>query len=669
MDIENRRPILLKISISIILPLILYWGDFVILAKEALYNELTTYILLMPFLVGYLIYRLRHVILASISFPSKDPALIGSQTVYDLLGYALCLLAVFMKWYGSYTFNPLEYHIGSLPLFISGIILIIFNRRTFRVLLFPVFFTLFLVPPPLNMAQRAGAFLSVLSALFSYRLMNWLGYPVTLGSDFGTPIIYLQTVEGSVLPFAIDLACSGLYSLIGLVIFTTFFAYISKGSLRRKALFFVSGFPIIYLLNIIRITVIVLVGYYMGTGRALDTIHLLGGWTLTFIGTLIIILISEKVFKIAINPRVIDSCQHEPLGNLCNKCGRILKISETPLLRQDLFKLVGLLIVVIFVATVQVPTFTLTSAQAEVLVKDPSGDEVTQSILPEIEGYDLDFFYRDYNFERIAGQNASLLYVYDYVEEDQPATIWVQIEIGETRGNLHNWELCLISYPALIGDPVCYERVDQRDIHLIENPPLSARYFAFNEINKTTTQVVLYWFTQTIFETRAGYEYMWSKISVIKYVPRPEDFYIAEAKILPIAKAIAEYWQPIGRWSEVSLTLARYGPYLIGITSLVILGLVIYNQLIENSKRTSASMIIDKITNVEDLKIIQAFKDTGKDGLSETEILEKISLDSEEFILRDYLVDWLRNAEDMGIVEQSLANRDNRPYMTWILKT
>ena len=60
--------------------------------------------------------------------------------------------------------------------------------------------------------------------------------------------------------FSIDVACSGVYSLIGFVIFAVFIAYINRGKLYGKLAILLLGIPLIIVLNIIRITTILAIG-------------------------------------------------------------------------------------------------------------------------------------------------------------------------------------------------------------------------------------------------------------------------------------------------------------------------------------------------------------------------------------------------------------------------
>jgi exosortase/archaeosortase family protein len=85
--------------------------------------------------------------------------------------------------------------------------------------------------------------------------------------------------------FSIDVACSGVYSLIGFLIFAVFIAYITRGRLWDKGAILVLGIPLIIALNVIRITTILAIGNAYGDELALQVFHALGATVLMFIGT------------------------------------------------------------------------------------------------------------------------------------------------------------------------------------------------------------------------------------------------------------------------------------------------------------------------------------------------------------------------------------------------
>jgi len=669
MEIQGKTTLGVKTLVAILAPSILYWQDLVLVANEALKSDLSTHILMVPFLMAYILYRIRGMLAASTSEQFNRPSIKTHIPWEELVGALLCLLAYLIKWYGSYTFQPLEYHVASLPLFVAGIILIVFNTQTLRTLLFPIAFLAFLIPPPIELAQTAGAALSTFSSQAAYTLLKTIGLPVSLSNTYLSPVISLQTPSGAEIPFAIDIACSGLYSLIGFILFAIFTAYIARGPFQKKLIILSLGLPLVYVLNILRITMLVLIGYYFGPNLALSTFHLLGGWTLILFGTLILLTLAEKFIKIQIFRKTSETCPYcnEDNGKgYCLNCGKILQTTRGIFSKTDAAKLTLILAITISLLFIQVPVFALTEGAAEVFVQNPTGKPTSTKILPKLEGYELRFVYRDVEFENISGQDASLIYQY-VPQTPSKQSIWVGLEIGSTRGCLHKWEVCLITWPQTHGGKVRVNQLDLRDIHLLDNPPLSARYFAFQEKGSNNTEVVLYWYTRSIFKTEEGYQQKWSKISVIAYTHNPKEHRAVEDEILPASMAIANYWNPITTWSWTALAIAENGPTLIAISGTLLLLTLIFTLYIKWKNEIGARHLYNQISDPEDRQILDSIKELKRKSANESNISSKYKELSGKEIDIEKLHKRLVEAEKSDLIKTKIKNIYDEPYIIWKL--
>lgn len=666
MVIRGRISLGVKVLIVVLAPAIIYWQDLFLVASEALKSDLSSHILVVPFLFTYIVYRIRRMLLLSVSSLFASTTSSRTLPVEEVAGALLCLLAYLIRWFGSFTFQPLDFHVASLPLFVAGIVLIVFNTQTLRILLFPIVFLAFLLPPPLEIAQSAGAALATLSSRASYAILKTVGLPVSLLEAFGTPVIFLSTSSGEEIPFAVDIACSGLYSLIGFVLFAVFTAYLARGPLPKKAAILSMGLPLIYGFNILRITLIVVIGFYLGADAALSGFHLLGGWVLILLGTLLLLVIAEKILNIRIFGTTSDACTHSVVDDeegFCVVCGKILEIPAVGFSRSEALKLVLVLAFVVSSLFIQVPVFALTEGRAEAILKSPAGDEKTLKVFPRIEGYELGFVYEDVAFENISGQDASL--IYQYVPENRSKPIvWVGLEIGSTMGCLHRWEVCLIRWPQTHGRRVLYTQLDLRDIHLLDNPPLSARYFAFQRKSTNDTQIILYWYTRSIFETEEGYEQKWSKISVIQYIRNPREYEAAEDELLPFAEAIAGYWQPVITWSWAALAIAENGSILLAITATLLAVAGAFSFYLRRNKINAAKKTYTLISDKEELSILKAVK-----TLKEPRNIPKIAAKYEELSGEEIDLEKLRKklfeAVETGLIEMKITSQNDKPYINW----
>ena len=238
----------------------------------------------------------------------------------------------------------------------------------------------------------------------------------TLSTNFGGPIITLIRPDLTTSAFNVDVACSGIYSIIGFTIFALFIAYLTRGKLVNKLAILAMGIPLIIALNIIRITTILAIGYNFGENLALQIFHTVGATALMFIGTILLLAITEKAFK---QPKPTPPCPTcnptpKPFEPFCPNCGKLFKQVKLRLTRADIAKIFCVALVTIMLLSIQAPVFALTKAPPYVMVQTPKGIQTNTSIslLPNVNGYALNYVYRDTQFEQLSGDDQALIYAY-----------------------------------------------------------------------------------------------------------------------------------------------------------------------------------------------------------------------------------------------------------------
>jgi len=669
---NSNAALSIKVATILFTTLAIYQQDLTILGNEALRSELMNYTLAIPFLLTYLLYRKRKMLKAVTSFETsttKRKAILPNEAV---IGALLCVTAFLLYWHGSYTFHPLEYHMVSLPLFIAGCTLIIFNTRTLKVLVFPIAFLLFLTPPPLEIIYTANTTLSAISSEAAYVTLKAIGLSVTLSTQYGIPVLILKKPGEIPLTFAIDIACAGIYSLIGFTIFATFVAYIARGVAWRKATIFLTGFPLMYGLNIARIITIVLIGNQYGMEAAMQAFHLLGGWALISLGTLILLTLSEKIWKIQFStakPKTA-SCSYckestENKQHLCLACGKLLNPMNIKLSKRDMSKIAILVVSSVLIINLQVPVFALTEGPAEVTIQTLGGEQTVTQILPEVPGYATKFVFRDKRFEEIAKQDASLAYAYKPTNTSE-TIVWVSMEIAKTRSSLHRWEVCFITWPLQEGYQPRVTQLSLRDVQLLQNPPITARYFAFQDKKSNLTQVILYWYENALFHSGTSQEQEHVKISLVAFAKTPEDVPIIEEQLLPFGKAIANHWQPIKTWSQIALLISQNGINLITII-IALLATVLSYQVIKNlGKKKSKLNLYNKLALQEERLILKAAYQAAKaDKPTGNAIASHYQKLAGKTIEINRLLQKLNQAEETGLIKRDITSREDEPTLIW----
>jgi len=671
---NSNAALSIKAATILFATLAIYHQDLTILGNEATRSELMNYMLAIPFLLTYLLYRKRKMLRAFISFETSTTKRKTTLPNEAFIGALLCAIAFLLYWHGSYTFHPLEYHVVTLPIFIAGLILIMFNAKTLKALAFPIAFLLLLTPPPIEKVYAAGSPLSAISSEAACQFLKTIGLPVSKSTQYGTPIITIQSQSAS-LTFAIDMACAGIYPLIQFSIFAIFVAYITRGSPLQKTTTLLAGFPLIYALNITRIIIILLIGHQYGIETAMNAFHLFGGLALIFLGTITLLFLSEKIWKTQIfaTKHKTEPCPNcsqstEKKQNFCFACGKLLKNMNIEISKRDVSKIAALLISAILITTLQVPVFALTQGPAEVIIQslvDQLSNQATTQVLPEIPGYTLQFSYRDKKFEELSRLDASLGYVYVPLEKTE-AKIWVIIDIAKSRPSLHPWEVCLITWPQEHGYQPGSKQLDLRDITLLQNPPITARFFAFEHIKSNTTQVVLYWYESAPFNTTQGSQQEHVKISLITAANKPEEIHETENRLLPIGEAIANYWQPIKTWSQIALTIAQNGAQLTIIPIFLLATTLTYHYLKNRERKKSKQNFYHKLALKEDRLILQAAHQAAKeDKPTGNTIATHYQKIIGKPIEPEFLHKKLNEAEKAGLIKRDITSKEDEPTLIW----
>jgi len=656
--------------------LIIYWQDLIIIWTDALKSDMTNYILAIPFLLVFMLYRKRKVLKAVVQWEKSEAPSIGAFGIEELIGLAMCLSAFFLYAYGSYTFNPLEYHLFSLPFFVAGCTLFLFNYQTIKVLIFPIAFLFLLIPLPAKTMYAAGSQLSVLTSNVVYGLLKAFGLPVKLSSAYETPAIIIQNSSGQPIPFAIDIACAGIYSLLGFTVFAFFLAYITNGPARKKLGLFLTGFLLIYGLNIVRVTILVLVGYQWGLDAAIGLLHTTGGFVLIFLGTLFMLLLGERALKIEFfgakirsQPCPICEQNHQENENFCSLCGRFLDSIKVNITKKDIWKIMVLLIIGVIIVNLSLPAFVLTNKN----FMEITGTKETQQFLPTIPGYEPQFLYRNTQFEKWSQQDASLVYTY-YPNNQSYAPIWIGIEIADSYSKVHRWEICLVTYPA---PSEVVTSLELKDVQILENPPLVGRFFVFRPIRSNLTQAVLYWYGKAAFKSGSGWGLKYVKTSIIASVDtfvktgeisNPDEYSELEKKLLSVAQSIASFWEPAKDWSIVVLSFAKWGLALSTIAIIVPVAIYVTKTW---QKRKNNIQLYKQLTwyssfqeeEKQTKKIVDILAKNGKStGAAIAKSFQKLTgkpIEISNFFKK------LRYAEEYGLIKRDIINREDEPFLVW----
>ena len=664
----------IKLALISIFVLLIFFQDIYIMGSEALVSDYYNYILVIPFFIAYLVYLKRKML--SAVMPLKDRGYLN-----QVVGFSAIALALVMYLYGSGTPNALDYHLIALQIFTGSSILLLFNRQTLKLLAVPIILVSAALPSAVNLGLSFWLGMSWASALPAFKVLKALGFPVsfTVTVDANAPTIVLSPPHGQAIPFVVGVASSGIYSVIGFALFAVFIAYISRGPLWKRVLLFVTAFPLLLAINILREIILVAVANWWGIA-AFNVFHFSSGIVLVAIVTFVLLVIGERVFKIQIIPTFLRRksciyCEAEAHAGkaFCSNCGRFLKSFPTRIASKDVIIFIALaLIALIFLASL-VPAFAQTSnpTNADIRTISATSDPPATRLLPTIPGWNLTFVGRDIQTQDQLEADAVLSYL--YVNDANPSfSVATNIIVSDTQ---HTPETSLILYARVFGTPLATQLQDG-GIRILNNPIIEGTFFAYIYQGKTAAN--LYWTTQTGFNLGSFYDtrniqfqlYIGdtSYLAQIGVIHNSTDFSTLKALLLPLAKDIATYWKPLGSTSTTQVVISQWATPL-GL--LAVLPAIAYggNAYFTSLSRTrSAKKLLAKMSQRDKglATIITSLQLANRGNPPTVEaIVASYKDQTKENITLEEALQGLNYAELVGIVKSGVKDVNGEPTMVW----
>jgi exosortase len=158
---------------------------------------------------------------------------------------------------------------GSLIVILSGLVLFLAGGATFRGVLFPLAYLLFMIPLPGILFYAITFPLQRIAAEQAAWTLDLLGVPVLLDGN----IIHLSQIS-----LGVTEACSGIRSLISLLAGAAAWAYLMLPAGWLSVLFVVAAIPITILANAARVVATGLIGQWFGVEYASGFFHEFAGW-------------------------------------------------------------------------------------------------------------------------------------------------------------------------------------------------------------------------------------------------------------------------------------------------------------------------------------------------------------------------------------------------------
>lgn len=166
---------------------------------------------------------------------------------------------------------------SSLIVVFAGLVLYHLGRAVFRLLAFPIAFLLFMIPLPAILFYAMTFPLQRLAAQNGARVLHLLGVPAQLDGN----IIHLSQVT-----LGVSEACSGVRSLITLIVVAVALAYLRQPGVWARLVLIASAVPITIAANLGRVVATALIAEWFGPVWAAGFFHFVAGWLIFVTATI-----------------------------------------------------------------------------------------------------------------------------------------------------------------------------------------------------------------------------------------------------------------------------------------------------------------------------------------------------------------------------------------------
>jgi len=246
--------------------------------------------------------------------------------------------------------------------------------------------------------------------------------------------------------------------------------------------------------------------------------------------------------------------------------------------------------------------------------------------------------------------------------------------VASSISNLHSWEVCLVAYQTAYGRTPLISVLDSRDIQLLPDVSITARYFVFKDeegiyVPKNYIQVTLYWYERATFNMGVTVEQRYVRISLIAYTRNMTNYQQLEDELLTFAQAIASYWEPLKTRSLISLGVPAQ-QLLLALSVAFILFTKTGQYLNELRKKSNNLEIFNKFAPAKEKLILQTILDLAeeKKKMETKDIYAALKTRKGKSVKFDDLFNILTRLEEYGIIKRDIMSVKNSPKLIWKIR-
>lgn len=265
-----------KATILIALMVALYFNVVLKLFKDCWVDPNYSHSLVIPFVIGYLVWKKRQEL-------AKLP-------VEPAIGGLLLILGAFISLFAGHLGAELFLQRFSLILLVSGVLLFLAGKAYVKVLAFPLALLVFMIPLPAIIFYQITFPLQLVASTCATKCIGLIGIPsLREGNVIYLPNTSLQVAE----------ACSGIRSLFSLISLGVIIAYFTQKSIFKGSLLVLSAIPIAIVANATRVIGTGILAYYFGAKAAEGFFHSFSGWLIFLVAFLLFVLEVKLITRVS----------------------------------------------------------------------------------------------------------------------------------------------------------------------------------------------------------------------------------------------------------------------------------------------------------------------------------------------------------------------------------
>ena len=211
------------------------------------------------------------------------------------MGWVIFAIALLLYIFGR-SLQVQIFEIGSLIWMLAAILLIKRGGSALKVMWFPLFFMLFMLPLPGTLVIMLTMPMKMAVSYVAEHILYWADYPIARSG------VILQIGQYQLL---VADACAGLQTLLTLEALGLFYLNVVRHtSVFRNVMLAILIIPISFAANVIRVITLTLITYYFGDAAGQGFMHGFAGMVL-FLSALILIIGMDTLLQFIVKARSV----------------------------------------------------------------------------------------------------------------------------------------------------------------------------------------------------------------------------------------------------------------------------------------------------------------------------------------------------------------------------